>query len=426
MITQFPLVELSDVTERITTWNRRRHSLESIRYIDVSAVSRDELAIVDHASHSSETAPARAQKILQKHDTLFATIRPGLRRVAFVPPVFDGAIASTAFCVLRPSIGRIDPHFLFYAVIGESFVRRVEELQTGASYPAVRDRDVLQQCIPLPPLPEQSQIAAALTIVRKAVLCEKRAIGLTQRTKSTAMRDLFTGGRRGEPRTDTDLGPLPARWHVLSLGELGRIGSGTTPNRTEADFWSGGTIPWITSGRMYEREITGADECVTQKAIAEAGLPLLKPGAVLIAIVGQGKTLGHCAILRVEATVSRHVGYVQSDSSRIVPEYLRGFLESRYEYLRQLASGNGSTRAALTGAILKTVQVPVPPTLEEQQEIAAILASLDAKIDLHRRKAAVLDELFNALLQKLMTGQIRAADLDMSAIAEGALAGTAS
>jgi hypothetical protein len=85
-----------------------------------------------------------------------------------------------------------------------------------------------------------------------------------------------------------------------------------------------------------------------------------------------------------------------------------------YEYLRQLASGNGSTRAALTGGILRTVPVPLPRTLDEQREIVEILDALDRRISLHQRKRIVLEELFKALLHKLMTGEIRVADLDRS------------
>ena len=47
--------------------------------------------------------------------------------------------------------------------------------------------------------------------------------------------------------------------------------------------------------------------------------------------------------------------------------------------------------------------MPVP-ALDEQHEVVAILDAIDHKIDLHRRKRAVLEELFKALLHKLMTG----------------------
>ena len=50
--------------------------------------------------------------------------------------------------------------------------------------------------------------------------------------------------------------------------------------------------------------------------------------------------------------------------------------------------------------------LPLPPTLNEQREIVSVLDAIDRKIDLHRRKRAVLEELFNALLHKLMRGEI--------------------
>lgn len=62
-----------------------------------------------------------------------------------------------------------------------------------------------------------------------------------------------------------------------------------------------------------------------------------------------------------------------------------------------------------------SVKVAVP-TQDEQREIVAILDAIDRKIELHRKKRAVLEELFKALLHKLMTGEIRVDALDLSAL----------
>jgi type I restriction enzyme S subunit len=308
--------------------------------------------------------------------------------------------------ILKPKAG-IDPLYFYYAC------RAIDLPSRGYNrhFKALKERE-----ISVPPDEEQRCIAKSLKLLDETLSLQDAELQAAEKCKRAAMRALFTRGLRGEAPKETEIGPVPQSWGVVSLSSLGRIGSGTTPNRTKPEFWQGGSIPWITSGRMYEREIMGSDESVTSIAIENSSLPMLEPGAVLIAIVGQGKTLGHCAILGVEATISRHVGYVQPDKGLIVPEYLRGFLESQYDWLRQLASGNGSTRAALTGAILKSLQVPLPPTLDQQREIVAVLDSIDRKIDLHRRKRAVLDNLFRALLHKLMTGDIRVADLDLSAL----------
>ena len=49
-------------------------------------------------------------------------------------------------------------------------------------------------------------------------------------------------------------------------------------------------------------------------------------------------------------------------------------------------------------------------------DLLHILDAIDRKIDLHKRKRAVLEELFRTLLHKLMTGEIDVNDLDLSAL----------
>ena len=65
----------------------------------------------------------------------------------------------------------------------------------------------------------------------------------------------------------------------------------------------------------------------------------------------------------------------------------------------------------LNNVVLRQIPVFLPP-IGQQNRIVAILDGIDCKIDLHWRKRAVLEELFKALLHKLVTGGIRGEDLD--------------
>ena len=65
---------------------------------------------------------------------------------------------------------------------------------------------------------------------------------------------------------------------------------------------------------------------------------------------------------------------------------------------------------------MRDLPLAYPQTQDEQHEIVAILDAIDRKIALHRQKRALLTELFQSLLHKLMTGEIRVADLDLSAL----------
>ena len=163
-----------------------------------------------------------------------------------------------------------------------------------------------------------------------------------------------------------------------------------------------------------------AGQFVTAAALQECHLPIIEPGAILIAITGQGKTLGHCAVLRMQATVNQHIAYVSTNLKRADPSFVRGYLETQYSYFRQVGAGGGSTKGALTCAFLRGVPIPLPSTLDEQREVAAALDAIDRKIDLHRRKRALLGDLFKALLHKLMNGELRVDQLDLPVLAPAA------
>lgn len=385
-----------------------------IRYVDVSAVSRERLAITAAEHVPANQASSRARKIVKTGDTLFATIRPGLARIAQVPSDLDGEIASTAFCVLRPNRALVHPDFLFFAVANRPFVERVADLETGASYPAVRDSDVLDQMIPLPPLTVQGDIAATMNCVRKALLLEDGLAAESEILKRAAMRELFTRGLRSEPQKDTEVGLAPASWEVRRLEDDHDIAGGGTPLRSVDDYWTGGTIPWVKTAEVNYSVIHSTEEHITQAGLDNSSAKLLPPGTLLIAMFGQGVTRGRVAILGIEATCNQACAAVRPRNDRVDTRFLYHLLTSKYEELRQLA--HGGQQQNLNIDIVRNFQVAVPPTRDEQQEIVAILDGIDGKIDIHRRKKAVLEELFKSLLHKLMTGEIRVADLDLSAL----------
>ena len=186
-------VPLADVTLPTKNWNPKNEPRVEVQYVDVSAVSRDELRIVGTANYSSDTAPSRARKIVRSGDTIYATVRPALRRIAQVPESLDGEVVSTAFCVLRADPEVLEPDFLNFAVQVDSFAENVAALETGASYPAVRDSDVLQQEIPLPPISEQRKIVAILDSIHRKIDLHRRKRAVMQELFKALLHKLMTG-----------------------------------------------------------------------------------------------------------------------------------------------------------------------------------------------------------------------------------------
>ncbi len=343
---------------------------------------------------------------------------PGDILLSVRAPVGDVNVA-TAHCAIGRGIAAIrpgprsDPWFLFFSLLYSK--PTLESRATGSTFASVNKTTLNSLYIPFFERAEQTAIGMLLRSLILQIDQEDEVLNTTQALKRATLRSLFTSGLRGETPKETEIGPVPESWEVVNLGILGRIGNGSTPKKANSAYWTDGTYPWITSAKVYDRTITQADQFVTMRALSECHLPCVQPGAVLIAITGQGKTLGHCAVLRIEATLNQHLAYVALDQSRADSVFVRGYLETQYDYLRQVGAGGGSTKGALTCSFLRNLPVPVPP-MNEQRKIVSILEAIDRKIDLHQKKRVVLNDLFKVLLHKLMTGEIRIAELDLSVI----------
>ncbi|SDE75916.1 type I restriction enzyme, S subunit [Thermus arciformis] len=190
------VVRLGEVVHKTRQIDLRKTPDQRFKYIDVSSVSNEQLAIVGYQVIYGKEAPSRARKEVEIGDVIFATVRPYLKRIAKITSEFDKQVCSTAFCVLRPRKHQIDNDFLFYAVSYEPFVARITEHQRGSSYPAVTDRDVLEEKIPLPPLPEQREITRILQAVDEKIRAEKGRKAALEVLFKTLLHDLMTAKRR--------------------------------------------------------------------------------------------------------------------------------------------------------------------------------------------------------------------------------------
>ena len=118
--------------------------------------------ILETLKIKADNAPSRAQKIVQLDDVIFATTRPSQMRIALIPEVFDGQIASTGYCILRADKVNVLPKWIFFVLSTTEFKKFIEENQSGTAYPAISDGKLKEFKIPLPPLEEQQRIATIL------------------------------------------------------------------------------------------------------------------------------------------------------------------------------------------------------------------------------------------------------------------------
>jgi type I restriction enzyme S subunit len=165
--------------------------------------------------------------------------------------------------------------------------------------------------------------------------------------KQAAMQQLLTG--------ETRLPGFKGEWEVKRIGEFTDCTAGGTPSTSVPQYW-GGTIRWMSSGELNLKKVHEVDGRITDRGLRESSTKIVPARCVLIGLAGQGKTRGTVAMNTVELCTNQSIAAI-FPNERFSPEYLYYNLDTRYEELRSMSTGDGG-RGGLNLRIIRSIEVP--------------------------------------------------------------------
>lgn len=374
----FEMKPIGDCVQDISSWNPQRDGGEAdICYLDLSSVSQETKTVESPSRILAKDAPSRARQLVRGGDILVSTVRPNLNGVARVPDSFDGATASTGFCVLRPDTNKLLGEYLLHWVKTPAFIQDMTRKATGASYPAVSDRIILESLLPLPPMPEQQRIAAILD--QAEVLRSKRRQALAK--LDTLTQSLFLDSF-GYPRTN------PRGWPIRPFAELCENQDSLRIPVKSADrdgkqgayayYGASGIIDWVDE-YIFDGE---------RMLIAEDGANLVARSTP-IAFMARGKYW-----------VNNHAHVVAANGEANL-RYLEHFfaLSDVKPYV------SGSAQPKLNRSNLDRIPVPTPP-LPIQNEFAARLEKVEQLRAMGQESLSKMERLFASLQHRAFRGEL--------------------
>jgi type I restriction enzyme, S subunit len=395
-----PQASIGDAVEPVTSWTPERDDPDgAFTYIDLSAVAQDAKAITGARHVACAEAPSRARQIVRADDVLVSTVRPNLNAVARVPQQLDGATASTGFCVIRPRPERLDSGYLFHWVRSPRFINEMVRMATGASYPAVSDRIVLESKVPLPPLPEQRRIAQILD--KADALRAKRCAALTQLDALTQSIFLDTFGD-----------PAAHGWHMTTIAGVasdtdGAIRTGPFGSQLLHGEFTDDGIAVLGIDNAVENEFRwGQRRFISEAKYRQLSRYTVHPGDVLITIMG---TCGRCAIVPDDiptAVNTKHLCCITLDRTRCLPVFLHAYFLGHPIARRHLGQkAKGAIMEGLNMGIIREMPIPLVP-IELQEEFAERVKAMSELKTEQRRSEADLEELCASLQHHAFRGEL--------------------
>ena len=313
---------------------------------------------------------------------------------------------------------RLSPRFLLWVLRGSDDALR--ERMTGSTHKTVYMPDIETLRTPLPPMRQQEEIADFLdreTARIDALIAAKARVAdrLEERWQS-----VMAAAVSGEfMRCDRNRSPLPwmltmpSHWPVAKLTLIARLGSGHTPSRSRAEWWTDATIPWITTGEVAQMRsdrieyVTATREHISELGLANSSATVHPAGTVVLC---RTASAGYSAIMGLDMATSQDFA-TWTCGPTLRPRFLLLCLRAmRPDLLGRLAMG--STHKTIYMPDIESIRVPLP-SLEEQDacvEAAYLrLGSIESVSERINKQIALLREHRRALISAAVMGDLEVA-----------------
>ncbi|WP_448711189.1 restriction endonuclease subunit S [Microbacterium profundi] len=382
--TAVSLASVADITVGFVGTMARHYETTGVPFLRSQNVRAHRIDMDDIKYISPEFDARIGKSRLSPGDVVTVrTGKPGT--TAVVPEWLDEANCSD-LVITRPG-PELDARWLSYYMnsIGN---HTISSVLVGAVQQHFNVGAAKSMVLQLPPLPEQQAIAEVL-----GALDDKIAANTRLATTSDALANsIYDVGIRHWPRK--------------ALSEVLTPVLGGTPSRSRNDYWDPATDLWISARDVSSapsRVVLDTAERISALATATTKAKPLPVGSVILTARG---TVGEVARLARPAAFNQSCyGFAPTTVS---PEILFYSVLRAAEHARKIA--HGSVFDTITKTTFDHLEMAWEPSSASvlSTELSPLHSTIDNALEENRTLAAIRD----ALLPKLMSGQLRVTDVD--------------
>lgn len=218
--------------------------------------------------------------------------------------------------------------------------------------------------LPVPPLNEQQKIVNTYNAITNRIQI-KQKINENILKQGIQIVQNFVGNAIYSNKTDSEIeeikSSLPINQKMITIKEFCmNTKSGSTPSRTEMDYWKNGNIPWLKSGEVHNNITVETEEYITKKATEETSAKLLPENTVLMAMYGV--TAGEVGYLGIEATTNQAICGMICNSLEDAAYLYFSLLQNQKE-ISSLA--NGGAQNNLSKELIENLKLVIPENISE-------------------------------------------------------------
>ena len=333
----------------------------------------------------------------KKGDVLVSNIRPYFKKIWQAE--YDGGCSNDV--LVFKANENTDKDFLYYVLADDAFFNYSMATSKGTKMPRGDKTSIMQYGVPHYDIVEQKKIACVLRLLDKKRECNNKINNNLEQQAQAIYRSWFVNY---EPFDGTK----PDDWSDGTIDDLGtEIICGKTPSTKKSEYY-GGNTPFITIPDMHGCVyIVSTERYLSDAGVASQPKKTLPPNTVCVSCIG---TAGLVTLVSEESQSNQQINSIIPKEG-ISVYYIYLLMQTLADTINKLGQ-SGSTIVNLNKTQFGKIQVMIPSELV-LQDFDSLCRPLFDTILSNQKENINLSELRDALLPKLMSGELDVSDIDL-------------
>ena len=251
----------------------------------------------------------------------------------------------------------------------------------NTTFPEALKKSILQEAVQGKLVPQNPDDEPASVLLER-IRAEKQALIKAGKIKKDKHESVIVTRDKipyeiidGKERCIADEVPfeIPDNWCWCRIGNIFNTSSGSTPLKSETEYWTNGTYNWVRTTDLNNGILSDCEIKISKIAFDKCNMSLLPLNSVCIAMYGGAGTIGKNALLNFETTINQSVCAIHSNNFCDM-KFVLFFFQYYRKYWMEFASGSRKD-PNINKVIINNTLFPLPP-LEEQHRIVSKIEEL--------------------------------------------------
>jgi type I restriction enzyme S subunit len=327
-----------------------------------------------------------------------------------------GFISST-MAIVNPKSEFFEKRFLFYFL--KSIEGELKKASTGTTIPHLDQNFLFNTHFEFPEVEIQKPIADYLDTqsakITRFIQAKQRLIELLKEQRQSIITNAVTKGiDEGVKMKETVLGEIPEHWEVRRLKFLADVNFSTVDKHSHKEEKQVRLCNYVD---VYKHEYITNDFDFMIATATEAEIKRFSVAKGDVIITKDSETAADIAIPAIvvedleNVVCAYHLAHIKPNRELVESEFLFRLFQSKKINSHFEVAAKGVTRHGLSYDDIKSVFLPYPPTLNEQQEIIKYIKTetrtLDIAISKAEREIELIKEYREAMIAEAVTGKMK-------------------